>query len=118
MKDKRLIHEFALKYYELFNNPDTKEYELDTTLGDECRAFGFEMDLGKSFVQRFPSEAIRDVSVFNEIMNSDEDILFLGTTIFSYWRYITHWTQDSLLSDNNCKWFKAALKRLAEITEE
>ena len=116
--DRKAINEFALKYYELFDNPDTKGYELDTDFGDECFSLNFEMDLGKSFVKRFSFESIHDVSVFNEIKNSDEDIIFLGTTIFSYWRYITHWTQDSLLSDNNCKWFKVALKRLAEITEE
>lgn len=116
--DRKAIHEFALKYYELFDNPNTKEYELDTTFGDECKAFGFEMDLGKRFAETFKESSFDDLSVFERIGNTDEDIDLLGSGIVSHWRFITHWDCSDLTNPTNREWFKAALKRLAEITEE
>jgi hypothetical protein len=49
--------------------------------------------------------------VLKEIVESIDDSKFLGTAIFSYWRYLTHW-HEAPLPDDAIEWFTIAFERL------
>jgi hypothetical protein len=43
------IHDLVVKYYNLFTNPRSKEWAVETSFSDKCFALGFEMDGEKVF---------------------------------------------------------------------
>ena len=118
--DNEKIHKFALKYLNLYQNPSqAKEFEsFEENFGKECFSLGFKMDSGKSFVERFPSKAAWEVEEFEKISDQIKDAKFLGTVIFSKWRYITHWLEEFPFENKFRKWFISAFQRLAEITDK
>ena len=117
MIDQQKIYEFALEWIGIFENPDTRESDIDVRLGEECADLEFVMDCGKSFEERYSFEAFADATAFSEIEESIDDAAFLGCAIFSKWRGITYWWNQNLLEPRNRVWFKFALMRLAELTE-
>jgi len=42
-------------------------------------------------------------------------VQFLGTAIFSYWRFRTHWDDYGGLDDDAQEWLKIAFARLQEL---
>lgn len=120
MFDKRAIHDFATKYYELYSSSDTLEYQVEERFSDQCIEFGFKMDCGEAIERVYPNMKILDDNMaFSRVLRQIEDIGLLGSAIFSKYRYITHWAYcDSLLSESNREWFKMAFKRLQELTNE
>lgn len=121
MATDKEIHDFAVKYHNLYSSPKTTEQEVRVGFAEKCFALGFEMDCGHSFDEAYPGVGLGNAEKFDQIVDSITDAHFLGTAIFSYWRYITHWAmsgEDDLLSIDNRKWFILAFVRLATITDE
>lgn len=88
------VNAFAMKYLDLYRNPKTTNIQVEETFADECFALGFEMDSGNSFCEKYP-KAFNDVQEFDRIIEEISDPQFLGTAIFSQWRYITHWSYNA-----------------------
>lgn len=119
MSEIKEIHDFAVKYRELYKNPQTLEYEVLEGFDKLCFLNGFEMDCGKRFINTFSSEAFYNYEEFDKVIDGIYDISLLGSAIFSYWRYITHWSYgESLLDKKNRQWFIAAFNRLAKISDK
>lgn len=112
------INAFAMKYLDLYRNPKTTNIQVEETFADECFALGFEMDSGNSFCEKYP-KAFNDVQEFDRIIEEINDPHFLGTAIFSQWRYITHWSYCAHPLDSEYRpWFITAFRRLVSITSE
>lgn len=120
MATKQEIHEFAVKWFEKYRSKKTTEDEVGEGFGEECFSLGFEMDCGKAFENAFPdTKAFNVYESLDKIIDQIDDIQLLGSTIFSKWRYITHWSYcDDLLSPENRPWFIIALSRLAVLSSE
>lgn len=119
MAEKKAIHEFAVKYHSLYVNPQTTECEVKDGFADQCFAFNFEMDCGNRFIDTFSSDAFYKNDALDKVIDDIDDIEFLGSAIFSHWRYVTHWADcSSLLDEEHRLWFITAFGRLAVITEE
>ena len=114
----RRVHALALKYLELYSSEDTTEDDVSKTYSDECFSLGIRMDCGESFIEKYGVEATKSADAFQAIRDRICDVDILASEIFSYWRYITHWSESSdCLDAENRAWFIAAWSRLAEITE-
>jgi len=114
---KREIYEFAQKYYDLYKNENTKEIDVDEGFPEACKKLGFEMDLGESFKKKFPDiNPFSDAKAFKDALRKTDDVMLIGTTIFSIWRSITHWSYSGLLDDDNRELFIAGFCRLIELT--
>lgn len=67
----------------------------------------------------FLSGAFYKNDELDKVIDDIDDVAFLGSAIFSHWRYVTHWAHySSLLDEEHRPWFITAFGRLAVITEE
>lgn len=86
---------------------------------DECFSLGFGMDSGKWLTETFPDNDVQSSAGLKEIVNLIDDTFFLGTAIFSYWRYQTHWADwcgKAIYSDEVREWMLIAFDRLIQLT--
>ena len=116
LADNATINAFARKWRTKVFEHSCREIE-NCAFGDECVSMGFDMDCGESFKRAFPDIDFRDVDAFEKVVAGIDDILLLGTAIFSYWRWFTHWNEfHEICGDEPRKWFLLAFDRLIEIT--
>ena len=101
---------FAENYYKLFSNPETQEHEVEMSFGEECFKLGFNMDCGVSFIKKYSEGAYCNPEELEKSISKIQDIDVLGSAVFSRWRWITHYSSSSLLSEENRKWFQTALQ--------
>ncbi len=112
------IHEFASRHFDIFRNPSSSNIQVEEGFADECFSLGFKMDCGDSFCEKY-NKAFNDAEELDKIIDEIDDPLFLGTAIFSQWRYITHWSYNAHPLDSEYRpWFIIAFSRLATITSE
>lgn len=112
------IYAFAKYYFDLYRNPKSTNFQVEEGFADKCFSLGFKMDTGVSFMEKFP-KAFDNVEELDKIIDSVDDAQFLGTAIFSMWRYITHWSYCSHPLDPEFRpWFISAFARLMTITSE
>lgn len=53
MNDQKSIHSFAVKWAEIFSDPNTDNKTLESNLlARDCDALGFKMDCGKAFEKK------------------------------------------------------------------
>ena len=115
---KEQIHAFANHYFDIFRDPKASNFQVGEGFAEKCFALGFEMDSGNSFCEKYP-KAFNDYSELDKIIEEIDDPQFLGTAIFSQWRYITHWSYCSHPLDEQYRpWFITAFGRLVTITSE
>ena len=115
---KEQIHAFANHYFDIFRDPKASNFQVEEGFAEKCFALGFEMDSGNSFCEKYP-KAFNDCSELDKIIEEIDDPQFLGTAIFSQWRYITHWSYCSHPLDEQYRpWFITAFGRLVTITSE
>lgn len=117
MADTQKIHEFAVKWYDKFQDPNINYMELvDHYMADDCVALGFEMDCGHAFSEKYGSAA-SNFEDLERIVGQITDISLLGSAIYSQWRYFNHWAYSGaeILEPQNRAWFKIALSRLDEL---
>lgn len=112
------IHDFADHYFNLYRDPRTTNKQVCDGFAEKCFDLGFEMDCGNAFCERYP-KAFNDYTELEKIIEEIDDPQFLGTAIFSQWRYITHWSYCSHPLDPEFRpWFISAFGRLMTITSE
>jgi len=111
------IHAFAEEYLKLYKDPKSNNIQVEEGFAEKCFSLGFEMDAGHSFCEKY-APAFNSYEELEKIIDEIDDPQFLGTAIFSQWRYITHWCYCNLLDKDNRKWFIIALQRLITITSE
>ena len=117
LADKSTINAFARKWRAkvLERSRDIEQ----PAFADECIAMGFHMDCGESFSKAFPDIDFRAVDGFEKVVAGIDDIFLLGTAIFTYWRWFTHWNEfNDICGDESRKWFLLAFDRLIEVTTE
>ena len=113
------IHAFAQFWLREYQNPPPLESNLHGRFSAVCQSLGFEMDCGKSLDNAFPSmHTLSNLEDFERIVGCIDDVQTLGNAIFSQFRGVTYWAQDSLLAPNNRRWFCLAFARLAELTAD
>ena len=116
MADRKDIHDYAVKWLEMFRDPDINYLALVER--DDCSALGFEMDCGNAFTEKY-GRASSDSKELAKIIDEVTDIPLLGSAIYSQWRYFNHWAYSGaeILEPQNREWFIIALSRLAVLTE-
>ena len=112
------IYAFAKYYFNIYRNPKATNFQVEEGFADKCFSLGFQMDSGNSFCEKYP-RAFNDAEELDKIIKEIDDPQFLGTAIFSQWRYITHWSYCSHPLDPEYRpWFICAFGRLMAITAE
>lgn len=112
------IYAFAKYYFNIYRNPKASNFQVEEGFADKCFSLGFQMDSGNSFCEKYP-HAFNDAEELDKIIEEIDDPQFLGTAIFSQWRYITHWSYCSHPLDPEYRpWFICAFGRLMAITAE
>lgn len=76
------------------------------------RELGFEMDCGHSYEELY-GLALYDTQGLRRELERIDDVLALGNAIFSYCRYITHWSTGPC--ERELDWLEIALGRLEEL---
>ncbi|MFZ7119517.1 MAG: hypothetical protein ACOWWH_01020 [Eubacteriaceae bacterium] len=119
MEKEKEVHEFAVKWFEKYRSPKTKESEVEEGFSEECISLGFEMDCVKAFEATYKdTNALKDYAALDRIINQVHDINLLGSAIFSQWRYVTHWAETGLLNHEYREWFIIAFARLVVLSSE
>ena len=117
----KAIHDFAAKWSPLFSNPETSAAELlnNEEFPDACFRFGFQMDAGSAFCDKYSEEAFNDVTYLKQIVEDISNIELLGSAIFSKWRYYNHWAYSSEeINDPEARaWFVCALSRMMTLAK-
>ncbi len=117
MADYLKIHDFAVKYQTLYENPQTTEEELATDFAEQCLAFGFNADRGESCIDMFWSDPSYTSGTLSP--RCIGNAMLLGDAIFFRWVCVTHGADfTSLLLEINRKWFATAFKSLSVIALE
>ena len=73
--------------------------------------------MGTSLKNAFPGVEVEKSEGIKAITNSIEDVEFLGTAIFSYWRWRCKLEWGIIHNDETREWMLAALNRLIELTK-
>ena len=114
---KNSIHDFAIKYRNLYLSPSTTEKDVFEGFADACFGMKFEMDCGKRFEEVYSHDAFYKAESLNQIIDKIDSISVLTSGIFSKFRYVTYWSHSNLLDAENRSWFIQAFYQLAKITE-
>lgn len=109
------VSNFSDKYLRVFLDA-SPESNPEEGFADYCFSIGFEMDCGEAFMDKYSNRAFNDAAYLQRIINDINDIDLLGSGIFSYWRYVTHWSYSCSFNDENRKWMILALCRLKELS--
>ena len=111
------IRVFADKWLKIFTEvPSDANRKFEERMGEDCFSVGFEMDCGKAFERTYKNERLLySLNDFASVVHQVTDVELLGSAIFSNWRRITHWSQESGIEDKNRAWFLIALNRLKEL---
>ena len=92
-------------YYDLFESP---------FFPSECWSLGFEMDCGESFIAAYGQEAWHSHRKLSSVIDKADNIIVLGSAIFSQWRYFNHWSYGGATEEDK-EWFLIILRRMQEI---
>ena len=112
---KSKIHEFAIKWQKKFAERSLKVAE--NIFADECFALGFKLDMGTSLKAAFPGIEIEKPESIKTVIAAVDDIEFLGSAIFSYWRWRCKLEWGIIHNDESREWMLIAFNRLIEITK-
>ena len=94
----------------------SQEFE-NVSFANECFALGFDMDTGRSLKEAFSNVEVEKPRGAKAVISSIDDVHYLGTAIFSYWRWRCKLEWDIILNDEIRKWMLTALNRLIELTK-
>lgn len=118
-EERNEIYNFADWYFSLFSGrldqSHFREFE-DAKFARLCEKFGFEMDCGESMERIYPGTSY-DAQVLRDVVGQITDISFIGSAIYSRWRYYTHWAMggESYTNDEARQWFTVAFRHLLEL---
>lgn len=114
---KKAIHLFAKKWEERFQNWQDGVMDFEEELGIECIKLGFQMDCGKEFIKQYPEFFSLKEQELESVISGIGDIDLLGSAVFSYWRYLTHWGSYEL-DETVCNRFRLLLGQIRELTRK
>ena len=115
------IKTFIDKYLDYFLTkfaPDSQSYYDffdSSSFPDECWSLGFEMDCGGGFIAAYGEEAWNSHRELLSVIDKADDIIILGSALFSQWRYFNHWAFGHATEENK-EWFLTILRRMQEVT--
>ena len=120
MSDYKEIHAFARKYKRLYTNLKTATEELLEDFRTACVTLGFDQEEHAHFIELYGEPAYRDARAFNENHDSIDDVMVLGSAVYTRWKetVMSSYYVDELLKKENREWFIAAFTRLSELTGE
>lgn len=108
------INHFAKKWRQKFFDRTHDVGELK--FAEDCWDLGFTMDMGLSLQEAFPNIKIESPLSLKTIINTIDDIEFIGTAIFSYWRFRCKLEWGIIYNDETREWLLLAFDRLIELT--
>lgn len=112
------IYFFAKYWLQIFKKAEINETKLELELSNDMTRLHFIMDVGNEFKTKYPNVSFSTHSEdMFEIINNENDIELLSSTMFSMFRKITYWENTSLLSHDNKCWFIMVLERLIFLTQ-
>ena len=83
VEEKTAVHSFAVKFYDMFNDPKVDYLQLENDLGKECGDQGFDMDAGESFIKEYSEKAFYHAEELELIIDKVDSIELLGNGIYS-----------------------------------
>ena len=83
---------------------------------NDCRKYGFEMDIGQSFIEAYGECAWHHLDCLEPIIDKVDDINIIGSALFSKWRFFNHWS-CSPPEEDDIKWFLLLFRRLRDLSE-
>ena len=109
--------EFVDKWLKIFTEvPRNADFLFEEEMGNECFSLGFEMDCGHGFDEAYSKGSpLNRVDSLAAVIDEVDDVMLLGSAIFSQWRGITHWSYESGFTEDNKAWFLMALNKLKEL---
>ena len=110
------INCFARKWRQKFY--DRKPDIADRSFADECFALDFRIDMGESLKAAFPKIQIEKPESIRTVIGTIDDVAFLCTVIFSYWRWRYKLEWGAINNDETREWMLIAFDRLIEITKD
>ena len=117
------IEKFADKYIDFFEHDFLREpksyyrFFEGEEFPNDCRALGFEMDCGESFINAYGLTAWKDNLVLKESIERISNITIIGAALFSQWRYYNHWAYSDATEETR-QWFLILLYRLKDIEQK
>ncbi len=112
------LHSFAIYWKQKWLDLSTTDIELENNFGEACRSLEIKMDCGKAIEDAYPNiMPLYNLSDFKQIVDEISDVDILTSAIYSKWRGVTHWSQTSLTSHDNRRWFVWAFTRLEKLTQ-
>ncbi len=113
---KKAIFLFTEKWIHFFSTGNDKDF--DFYFGEDCNELGFQMDGGAEFERQYPGCFDVHNTKLQSVINEIDDVDLLGSAVFSYWRYLTHWAGPYELNEEICTWFLLILSRMRGVTKK
>jgi ADP-ribosylglycohydrolase len=98
---------YSHSYYDLFDSP---------YFPNECWSLGFDMDCGDSIIAAYGEDAWLSHRGLSLIKDKADDIIILGSALFSKWRFFNHWSYGPA-TEVDREWFLTILRRIQELTK-
>lgn len=115
---KKEIHLFAKEWQKKFLADKAPLDDFENNFGDACIKLGFQMDCGEECNKQCPELMNSIGKDIHNIVASISDLELLGSALFSYWRYLTHWAWIYDLNQDTCEWFVIVLERIKDLTKK
>ena len=112
------INLWAQKWRKNFLTQNINQEKESGLFNKECFSLGFELTQIDNYTCKHSDASLKDPKQLKTIISKIQDVHLLGSIIFSKWRYITHWTSDSVLEPHHRDWFIIALSQLIKLTEK
>lgn len=116
MSTNKIIHQFALKYFEKFRDNKTKMNEVANILQVEGRSIGLELHNMEYYEDTIlNSNVFKNIELLDKVIDSVTDIQLLGSVILK-----KHSLLDErwILLPKNRPWFIIAFSKLVILTAE
>lgn len=110
------IISFCNKWIQKFSDDGTTEYQVfeDMSFPHGCGEFGWEIDQGLSFKERYPCNSYEEALTY---LPQVTEIHLLGNLLFSRWRYYNHWGFPGESGLSHKEWFIKVLARIRELAD-
>lgn len=115
---KKEIHLFAKEWQSKFLKGKSALYDFEEGFGNACIKLGFQMDCGEECNKQYPDLMQKTGGEIHETVEAINDLELLGSAVFSYWRYLTHWAWIYDLNQDTCEWFAIVLGRIKDLTKK
>lgn len=115
--DRKAVHALAEKHLSRFCSRKAYSVDWDEDAFRDFNAAGLIMDEGESFQRVCGRDAFFEPLALLQHINQIKNAEFLGSALYSKWRYLTYWSTGDLdhVWENQI-WFVMVLLRLSQLT--